>query len=61
VSFILLNVSILWRPWGGGAHNSACTVGGGDSHGANGVVNDDAGAGTFDDDPMAMYLGYNNV
>jgi hypothetical protein len=44
-----------------GAHNYACTMGGGDSHGANGVVNDDVGAGTFDNNPVAMYLGYYNV
>jgi hypothetical protein len=33
-------------------------MGNGDSHGANNVVNADAGVGTFDDDPIAMYLGY---
>jgi hypothetical protein len=43
------------------AYNSACIMGGGDFHGVNSVVNDDAGARTFDDDPVAMYLGYYNV
>jgi hypothetical protein len=29
---------------------------GGDSHGTNGVINDDASAETFDDDPVTIYL-----
>jgi hypothetical protein len=33
-------------------------MGGGDSHSADNVVNDDAGAKTFDDNLVAMYLGY---
>jgi hypothetical protein len=58
VSFILLSISILWRQR---AHNSTCIMGGRDSHGADGVVNDDASAGTLDDDPVALYLGYYDV
>ena len=51
-------VSILWR-WR--AHNFACIMGGSDSHGADGVVNDDASVRTFDDDLVAIYLGYYDV
>jgi hypothetical protein len=36
-------------------------MGGGDLHGADNVVNDDAGTKTFDNDPMVMYLSYYNV
>jgi hypothetical protein len=51
-------MSILWRRR---AHNSTYIMGVGDSHGANDVVNDNAGAETFDDDLVAMYLGYYDV
>jgi hypothetical protein len=53
ISFILLSIYILWRRW---AHNFAYIMGDGDSHGADGVVNDDVGAKTFDDDPVTIYL-----
>jgi hypothetical protein len=33
-------------------------MGGDDSHDADGVVNDDVGARTFANDPVAMYLAY---
>jgi hypothetical protein len=58
ISFILLSVSILWRQW---AHSYAYIMGGGDSHGADDVVNVDASVETFDDDPMALYLSYFDV
>jgi hypothetical protein len=34
-------------------------MGGGDSHGADDVV--DASTKTIDDDPVTMYLGYHDV
>ena len=36
-------------------------MGGGDSRGVDNMVNDDVGAETFDDDPVAMYLGYYDI
>ena len=36
-------------------------MGCGESQGPNGVVNDDAGLKTFDDNSVAMYLGYYDV
>jgi hypothetical protein len=56
VSSILLRFSILWRRR---AHKSTYIMGGGDSHGADDVV--DASTGIIDDDLVAMYLGYHNV
>jgi hypothetical protein len=56
VSSILLSDSILWKRW---AHKSVCIIGGGDSRGADDII--DAGTGTIDDDTVAMYLSYHNV
>ena len=56
MSSILLSVSILWRRR---AYKSAYIMGGGDSRGADDVV--DASTGTIDDDLVAMYLSYHSV
>jgi hypothetical protein len=58
MSFILLIISILWRRQ---THNFTCILGSGDFYGANDMINDDACARTFDDDLVAIYLGYYNV
>ena len=54
--FHTAEVSILQRRW---THNSTCISG---FRGTGDVVvNDDAGTGTIDNDPVAMYLGYRGV
>jgi hypothetical protein len=53
VSSILLSISILWRQR---THNSSCIMGGGDSYGADNVV--DTGTEIVNDDLVAMYLDY---
>ena len=52
--FHTAEVSILQRRW---AHNSTCISG----FQGTGDVDVDAGAGTMDDDPVVMHLGYHGV
>jgi hypothetical protein len=56
--FNIAEVSISWKRR---AHDSAYIMGGGDSHGADDIVDVHQGAGTLDDDPVAMYLSNYNI
>ena len=56
--FYTAEVSISWRRH---AHDSTYIMNGGESHGADNVVDVDAGVRTLDDDPVTMSQGYYDV